>query len=365
MDDKAYMKMALSLAEKGRGFTSPNPMVGAVVVKDGKVVGKGWHEKAGKPHAEVNAIDDAGSLARGATIYVTLEPCNHIGRTPPCTKKIYDAGIKRVVVAMDDPNPDVKGGGLKALKKKGLETTSGVCCLEAKKQNESFIKYIQTKHPFVILKNAVTLDGRTATKDGDSKWITGPASRRFVHMLRHQVDAIMVGIGTVNADNPSLTTRLDGFEGQDPIRIILDTKLSISKDANILQLDSNSDTVIVCGNSVSRENREKISQTGAQVIESEEENGQINMKALMLRLGKMGITSLLIEGGSKVSTSALNAKIVDKVFFFYAPKILGGDDGIPVFQGKGPALMKQSTQIQDVSVRRFEDDVMVEGYVRY
>ena len=252
MNDKAYMKMALSIAEKGRGFTSPNPIVGAVVVKDGKVVGRGWHEKAGKPHAEVNAIDDAGSLARDAILYVTLEPCNHFGRTPPCTQTIYNAGIKRVVVAMNDPNPDVKGGGLSALKAKGIETTSGICVQEAKKQNESFLKFTLTKQPFVTLKNAITLDGRTATKKGDSKWITGPASRRFVHTLRHQVDAIMVGIGTVNSDNPSLTTRLDRGKGIDPTRIILDTQLSISEDANLLQLDSNSDTVIICGNTASK-----------------------------------------------------------------------------------------------------------------
>ncbi len=365
MDDYAYMKMALSLAEKGRGFTSPNPMVGAVVVKNDKVVGKGWHEKAGLPHAEVNAINDAGSMAEGATIYVTLEPCNHHGRTPPCTEKILAAGIRRVVVALADPNPDVAGGGLARLNAEGLETVSGILEQDAAKQNEVFLKYIQTGLPFVILKNAVTLDGRTATRDGDSKWITGPKSRRFVHMLRHQVDAIMVGIGTVRADNPSLTTRLEGFEGKDPVRIILDTRLSISEDANLLQLDSNSGTVIVCGKFKPQDKKKRLIEKGAQVLETELQNGLIDLEALMPRLGKMGITSLLIEGGSHVSTSAMNAKIVDKVYFFYAPKILGGDDGVPVFQGKGPALMRQSVPIRDVSVRRFEDDVMIEGYVRY
>lgn len=365
MDDYAYMKMALSLAEKGRGFTSPNPMVGAVVVKDGKVVGKGRHEKAGLPHAEVNAIDDAGAEAEGATIYVTLEPCNHYGRTPPCTEKILQAGIKRVVVALDDPNPGVKGGGLEALKAQGLETVSGIYEKEAAKQNEVFLKYIQTRLPFVILKNAVTLDGRTATRDGDSKWITNPLSRRFVHMLRHEVDAIMVGIGTVRADNPSLTTRVEGFNGKDPIRIILDTHLSIPEDANLLQLESNSDTVMICGKNIPQDKKKRLVEKGAQVIETKLNNGLIDLKALMPRLGEMGITSLLIEGGSAVSTSALHAGIVDKVYFFYAPKILGGDDGVPMFRGEGPALMRQSLQIQDVSVRRFEDDVMIEGYVRY
>ena len=249
MEDSYFMKMALALAEKGRGYTSPNPMVGAVVVKDGRVVGRGWHEKAGKPHAEVNAIDDAGIHAVGATIYVTLEPCNHTGRTPPCTQKIIQAGITRTVVAMNDPNPDVEGGGIDCLRQAGIQVTDGVCEAEARKLNESFIKFVRTKRPFVILKTASTLDGQIATRTGDSKWVTGEPARLFVHQIRHAVDAILVGIGTVLADDPSLTTRLPDRKGKDPTRIILDTRLSIPENARLLQLDSEADTIIVCGKS--------------------------------------------------------------------------------------------------------------------
>lgn len=246
MNDTYFMEMALELARKGAGYTSPNPMVGAVVVKDGKVVGKGWHQKAGGPHAEVHAIDDAGELATDATIYVTLEPCNHTGKTPPCTEKILRAGIRRVVVAMLDPNP-VAAGGCRYLKEQGLEVTWGTCRESAEKLNEFFIKYATTKRPFVVVKCAATLDGRIATRTGDSKWISGEESRHTVHLIRHQVDGIMVGVDTVKADNPSLTTRLEGMEGKDPVRIILDTRLTIPENAKVLQLKSDSGTLLVSG----------------------------------------------------------------------------------------------------------------------
>jgi len=363
MDDRAYMKMALALSERGRGFTTPNPMVGAVLVKNDKVIGRGWHQKAVKAHAEVNAINDAGDAARGSTLYVTLEPCNHTGRTPPCTRMILEAGINRVVSAMLDPNPDVAGGGLAFLQEKGVETLSGICENRAEKQNEIFIKYIRTKRPFVILKNASTLDGRIATRTGDSKWVTGDASRRFVHQLRHEVDAIMVGSNTVKTDNPRLTTRLEGGNGRDPMRIILDTKLSVPESVKLLQLDSDSDTVIVCGNFVSDDKIRRLEKKGARVLKSEEKNNRIDLEALMPRLGEMGITSLLVEGGSQVSAAILKAGAVDKAFFFFAPKILGGDDGIPICSGPGPLSMEQSIKLNRISVRRFDDDVLIEGYV--
>ncbi len=235
MNDQDYMKLALDLAEKGRGWTSPNPMVGAVVVKDGRIVGRGYHQQPGGPHAEVNAIDDAGDRARGATLYVTLEPCNHFGRTPPCTRKILDAGIRRVVVAMTDPNPGVQGGGNPYLQDQGIQVTTGICEKEARTLNENFITWVTTGKPFVIVKCAATLDGRIATRTGDSRWVTGPASRQFVHRIRHGVDAILVGVETVKKDDPSLTTRLDGETGSDPTRIVLDTHLSIPLTAKMLQ----------------------------------------------------------------------------------------------------------------------------------
>jgi len=361
MNDTTFMKMALVLALKGQGYTSPNPMVGAVVVKDGKIVGKGYHQMVGGPHAEINAIDDAGPSAKGATLYVNLEPCNHTGRTPPCTEKIIQSGIKRVVVGMNDPNPDVKGGGLDYLERKGIPVTVGVCEDEAKRVNEAFIKYSRTKRPFVTVKCAATLDGRIATRTGDSKWVTGPESRKFVHRLRHAADAIMVGIETVKKDDPSLTTRLSDMEGVDPIRIILDTHLSIFETAKILHLDSNSDTIIVTGGSASES--DFVGEKGVRVIDSPAKDGLIDLDLLMDRLGTLSITSLLIEGGSRVIASAFRAGIVEKIIFFYAPKILGGDDGMPVCMGPGPAMMNGCIPIKDITIRRFGDDVMIEGYV--
>jgi diaminohydroxyphosphoribosylaminopyrimidine deaminase/5-amino-6-(5-phosphoribosylamino)uracil reductase len=363
MDDEFFMKLALDLAKKGQGYTSPNPMVGAVVVKDGKVKGRGHHQSAGMAHAEVNAIEDAGSEAIGATLYVNLEPCNHIGRTPPCTHKILDAGIKRVVVAMQDPNTDVTGGGIDFLRHHGIDVKTGICEELAIKLNEAFVKYIGSKRPFVIVKCAATLDGRIATRTGDSKWVTGEQARKFVHEIRHAVDAIMVGIGTIKADNPSLTTRLDAGTGKDPIRIVLDSRLSISPEAKILQLNSDSDTILVTGNSVSQDKKALIAKDGVQIIEQSNIKSQINMDLLMDQLGSRGITSLLIEGGSRIIASAFRFGIVDKVLLFYAPKILGGDDGIPICQGPGAESMNECIRIKNIEVQRFGDDVLIEGYV--
>jgi diaminohydroxyphosphoribosylaminopyrimidine deaminase/5-amino-6-(5-phosphoribosylamino)uracil reductase len=364
MDDQKFMQMALDLAVKGEGFTAPNPMVGAVLVKDGRVVGGGYHQKVGGPHAEVNAIDAAGSQAKGATLYVTLEPCNHTGRTPPCTRKIIQAGIKRVVLAMKDPNPAVAGGGAEFLKQQGIQVTTGVCREQAQKLNEAFIKYVQSGRPFVIAKCAATLDGRIATRTGDSKWVTGEEARRFVHRLRHAVDAIMVGVNTVRTDNPSLTTRLPGGRGKDPVRIILDTHLSIPPDARLLTQASDSDTILVAGRAAGADKIAAFENQGIRVLESTLKDGLIDLHALMHQLGAMEITSLLIEGGSRVLSSAFGAGIVDKIFFFYAPKILGGDDGVPICRGRGAALMGESIAVANIEVHRFGDDVMIEGYIR-
>jgi len=363
MNSELMMNLALELAQNGRGFTSPNPMVGAVVVKDGKIVGKGWHKAYGQAHAEVNAIDDAGELAKGADLYVTLEPCNHYGKTPPCTEKILASGIRRVFVAMDDPNPGVKGGGNEYLRSCGVEVVSGICEAQAKKINEVFIKYTTTKRPFVMIKCAATLDGRIATKTGNSKWISNEESRKFVHQLRHASDAIMIGIGTINVDNPMLTTRLEGMSGKDPKRIILDSRLSISEDATVLNLKSASETIVVSGQDVSADKLLRIKDKGAKVIQLPLKDGRIDLNLLMSELGKLRITSILIEGGGTVIASALKAKIVDKVMFCYAPKILGGDDGVPICKGAGPDLMSESIRVKNIEVRRFGDDVMIEGYI--
>lgn len=363
--DIRFMKAALALAEKGRGRTSPNPMVGAVLVKDGRIIGKGFHEAYGRVHAEVNAIIDAGSGAHGADLYVTLEPCNHQGKTPPCTHKILAAGIRRVVAAMEDPNPDVSGGGLAYLAEHGVEILSGVCRREAEKLNEGWLKFITTGRPFVTLKCAATLDGRIATRTGDAKWISGDASRIFVHRLRDAADAILVGSGTVAADNPSLTARLPQGGGRDPARIVLDTHLSIDEQARVLRLESDSDTILATGFIDSRtaafHKKKRLQQQGVQILETPLENGRISLPALVDRLGEMSMTSLLIEGGAKVIASALKARIVDKIFFFFAPKITGGDDGVPICSGSGAALIADCITVENVKVHRFENDVMIEG----
>jgi diaminohydroxyphosphoribosylaminopyrimidine deaminase/5-amino-6-(5-phosphoribosylamino)uracil reductase len=338
-------------------------MVGAVIVKNGDIVGEGYHEAVGKAHAEINAINDAGSKANGADMYVTLEPCNHIGRTPPCTEKVLEAGIKRVVVAMPDPNPDVKGGGIGYLQQHGIDVKVGVLRRKAINLNEAFIKYSFTKRPFVTVKCAVTLDGRIATRTGDAKWVSGVESRKMVHLIRHASDAIMVGRGTVIADDPHLTTRLENGSGVDPLRVVLDTKLSIPEDARILRQDSDSDTVVVTGDTVSEKKIHRLEKAGARIITMPLKNGRIDLNALMAYLGQRGIASLLIEGGASVTASAFKEEIVDKAIFFFAPKILGGDDGVPVCRGSSATRMQDSIPVKDILVQKVGEDVMIEGYL--
>jgi diaminohydroxyphosphoribosylaminopyrimidine deaminase/5-amino-6-(5-phosphoribosylamino)uracil reductase len=362
MDHEKYMRLALELAAKGAGYVAPNPMVGAVVVKDDRVVGRGYHQALGGPHAEVNAIDDAGEAARGADLYVTLEPCNHHGRTPPCTQKILGAGIRRVVVAMADPNPHVAGGGNGYLAAKGVEVTCGVCEAEAVVLNESFIKFMRTRLPFVVLKMAATLDGRIATRSGDARWVTGPQARAVVHQLRHNMDAIMVGIGTVLVDDPELTTRLEQGRGVDPVRVVLDSRLTISPEARMLNQSSTAETLLVCGPSAPDEKRARLREKGACLIQMPLVADRIDLRALMKELGTRGVTSLLVEGGAEVAGEALKAGIVDKVYFFYAPKIMGGD-GIPICGGKGPEKMSECLPLSRTTVSRAGEDILVTGYL--
>lgn len=358
------MQMALVLAAEGRGCTSPNPMVGAVVVKGGAVVGRGYHQAAGGPHAEVHAIEDAGPAARGATLYVTLEPCNHTGRTPPCTLKIVEAGISRVVIAMSDPNPGVVGQGAAFLRQNGIDVTLGVCREEARVLNEIFIKYILTRRPFVIAKCAATLDGRIATRTGDSKWVTGEPARDFVHEMRHAMDAIMVGVGTVAADDPRLTARRKSGPGKDPLRIVLDTRGRIPAGARVIDPQSAAGTLIVVGVGAASVIASRGLNPGVRVIETATREDRIDMGPLMDLLGGMGITSILIEGGSRVLASAFRAGVVDKACFFFAPIISGGDDGFPICSGAGAERMQDCLRLNRIGVRRFGDDVMIEGYVK-
>jgi diaminohydroxyphosphoribosylaminopyrimidine deaminase/5-amino-6-(5-phosphoribosylamino)uracil reductase len=264
---------------------------------------------------------------------------------------------------MPDPNTDVTGGGADFLKTHGIEVAIGVCEDRAQKLNEIFIKYSRTKRPFVFVKCAATLDGRIATRTGDSKWITNEKSRRFVHRLRSAVDAIMVGINTVRRDDPRLTTRLQDRPGKDPVRIILDTHLTISPDARVLRQKSNAETILVTGSTVSGDKKSALERAGAHVIDLPLKEGRIDLTHLMKQLGSMQITSLLIEGGSQVIASAFRAGIVDKAYFFYAPKILGGDDGVPICKGPGPDLMRRAIPLKDIRVQLFDNDVLIEGYV--
>ncbi len=298
MNEESYMKRALSLAEKGKGITSPNPSVGAVVVQNGQVVGEGWHKGPGLSHAEVEAIDGAGEKAAGATLYVTLEPCNHYGRTPPCTRKILEAGISRVVVGCEDPNPYVSGGGKSFLEAKGVRVDTGVMRTEAETLIEEFIWY--TKHdkmPFVTVKCAATLDGMIAASSGDSKWITNEKSRAYVHRLRHAADAILVGAGTVKADDPSLTARIDGFESKDPLRVILDRDLVIDETAKIFHVVSDADTIIVTSDGVNPSKEAALRNKGCSVWKVPRREDGFDLEAVLERLGALGVMSLFVEGG--------------------------------------------------------------------
>ena len=365
MTDHEYMQKAISLAKTAKGFTSPNPCVGAVVVKNGAVIGQGYHRKAGLAHAEVEAIDDAGPDSVGATLYVTLEPCNHFGKTPPCTHKILQSNIKKVVVGCNDPNPFVNGGGIRFLEENGVEVVTGILKEEAEILIEDFIWYIKNdKKPFVILKTASTLDGRTATAVGDSKWITGRASRAFVHQIRHEVDAILIGSGTLHADDPSLTSRIEGLETSDPARIILDTHLSIKENARVLTQKSNAKTIIVTHLKALEEKRAFFEKKGIQIIDVPLKEGRLDLNELMIKLGQMSFLSVLIEGGSTVAGAALQTGIVNKVLLFMAPRILGGSDGKPMFEGKGPKLIKDALELKNMSVTRFENDILVSGYLK-
>ena len=365
MTDHDFMHKAVCLARSAKGFTSPNPCVGALVVKDGVIVGKGFHRAAGLAHAEVEAINDAGPAAEDATIYVTLEPCNHFGKTPPCTHKIISAGIKKVVVGCKDPNPFVSGGGIQYLQDKGLQVVTGVLEKEARDLIEEFIWYSQNNRtPFVILKSASTLDGRIATATGDSKWITNERSRAFAHKLRHEVDAILVGSGTLHADDPSLTSRIPGIETKDPIRVILDTHLSIREDAQVVTQDSNAVTIVVTGPGVAMEKRARLEQKGVQILEVSLKEQRLDLNELMIRLGQMSVLSLLIEGGSTVSGAALKAGIVNKAMFFLAPRFLGGSDGIPMFKGTGPERIKDAFELSRMTVTPFDTDLLVQGYLK-
>lgn len=362
---RAFMQRALDLAQRAKGRTSPNPLVGAVIVKDGKIIGEGYHKKAGTPHAEIHALNAAGEAAKGATLYTNLEPCCHWGRTPPCTEALIQAGIAQVYVADVDPNPSVAGKGVQQLQNADINVHVGVCRQEASDLNEVHRKYIQTGKPFVILKTAMSLDGKIATASGESQWITSEASRRRGHEVRDAVDAILVGRGTVVRDNPALTTRLQNKEGQDATRIVLDSQGRTRVGARIFNPDSEAGIIVAVTSEAPSENIDALEKAGAEVLTVPAAHGnQVCFRRLMEILGKREITSVLIEGGSEINASALAAGVVDKVMCFIAPKLIGGQEAPGPIGGVGIHSLTEAVNLQRMSVTPIpERDILIEGYL--
>ncbi len=357
------MRQALRLAAQAKGRTHPNPMVGALVVKGGRIVGQGYHRKAGGPHAELLALRAARSRAKGAALYVSLEPCCHVGRTPSCTDAILSAGVREVVVGMRDPNPLVFGRGIRALRRAGLKVRTGLLEEECRRLNEDFCHHIQTGRPLVILKSALSLDGKTATVSGESRWISSPASRAHTHRLRERVDAILVGIGTVLADNPSLTARPSGGKGRDPLRIILDSRLKIPLTAKALNVRSQADTILATTRRSNPKRRADVAAKGAEVLVLREVREGVSLPHLLSVLGRRGIVSLLIEGGGRVSAGALRAGVVNKVIYYLAPMLIGGQQAPGAIGGEGVQRLDDAFRLRDVRTSRLGPDLLVEAYI--
>lgn len=360
-DHLYYMNLAIKLAIKAKGMTSPNPLVGALVVKDGRIIGRGFHIKAGLEHAEIIALEDAGERAKGATLYSTLEPCTHFGKTPPCVDRIIQSGVKKVIIGMIDPNPVNNGKGVRILKTHNIKVEVGFLEDKLKKINESFIKYITKRMPFVTVKVAQSLDGKIATRTGESKWITSDKSRNFSHHIRQYYDGILVGVNTILRDNPTLDA---WFAKKQPIKIVVDSKLSIPQDANIF---SAKNKVILVTLPVSpgqeTENRKILSEK-ARILEVKEKAGQINLKDMIKKLAQLGITSVLVEGGGTLIGSLFDEGLVDKIMFFISPKIIGGREAISSVMGKGVSRIDKAIKLKEMSLKRIGEDFLIEGYVR-
>jgi diaminohydroxyphosphoribosylaminopyrimidine deaminase/5-amino-6-(5-phosphoribosylamino)uracil reductase len=357
-----FMNLAYELARKGRGETSPNPNVGAVVVKAGRVIGRGYHKKAGAPHAEILALEDAGSKAKGAVLYVTLEPCAHFGRTPPCVDTIIKSGIKKAIVGMVDPNPLTNGRGIAKMREYGITVRVGFLEDKLRKLNEVFIKYVTRKIPFVTVKIAQSLDGKIATKTGDSKWITSDKSRAYAHRMRADFDAIMVGVNTVLRDNPKLDA---WFAKKHPIKIVTDSHLSTPENAAIFS--GNSPVIIATIPAVAgqeTDNRNILSQK-AKILEVKEKSGEVNLNDMMKKLGAMEITSIIVEGGGTLIGSLFDEGLVDRVLFFISPKIIGGKESLSSVMGRGISRIDSAIKIRNVALRHLGEDILIEGDAGY
>lgn len=354
--DEIFLKETLRLAQRGAGWTSPNPMVGTVIVKKGKIIGWGYHKKIGNPHAEIEALNSSRGSIKGATLYVNLEPCIHYGKTPPCVKQIIIAGITRVVCSTIDPNPKVNGMGIKKLKEAGINVEVGILEHEARKLNEAFFTFHEKKRPFVALKFAASLDGKIATKTGDSKWITNEEARDFARQLRGNYQAVLVGIGTITADNPHLGARQKGK--REPLRIILDGTLKIPLDSLVLR-DSN--VLIVTTNKSDKEKKLKLMNKDIDILEFKSE--KISISEVLEELYKREIISVLVEGGGSVLGSFADAKMADKVYAFHAPIIIGGQKAVNAFNGAGVAGISDALRLKNLTFKRFADNLLTIGYV--
>jgi diaminohydroxyphosphoribosylaminopyrimidine deaminase/5-amino-6-(5-phosphoribosylamino)uracil reductase len=362
MDEK-YMRLALRLAKKGMGRTSPNPLVGAVVLKGKTIVGRGYHHRAGGPHAEVLALRQAGKKARGATLYLNLEPCAHFGKTPPCTHTILASSISRVVAGMKDPNPVVSGRGIRHLRRRGVTVDVGILREECRELNGPFSKFITTGKPFVTLKAAISLDGKVATRSGDSRWISSQASRNYVHRLRQAMDAVMVGIGTVLKDDPLLTVRLPREKKpHQPLRVVVDSRLRIPLHSQLVRTARLYPTLIATTPAASSAKRGQLAEAQVEVlIIGRISQGRVSLKALMKELARRGVVSVLLEGGSTLTASALREKVVDRLVFFLAPKIIGGERAPGVVGGEGILRLKDAPRVKMLKIRHMGADLVIEG----
>ena len=360
------MTLALRLAVKGLGSTSPNPMVGALVVTRGRIVGQGSHRKAGGPHAEVIALSQAGSRAKGGTLYVTLEPCSHLKkRTPPCVPLVVASGVRRVVVAMVDPNPQVKGNGVAQLTRAGIRVDVGCCEDEARQLNEAYIYRVQTGHPFTILKAGMSLDGKIATASGESQWITGEAARKQAHRLRADTDAVLVGIGTVLRDNPQLTARVTDdplrTTGRQPLRIVVDSRLRIPLKAKVLQDQHRAHTLIATTAAAPASKIKLLKDRGIDVLVLPKAGGHVNLSVLWARLGQLGVTTVLVEGGSDLNAAVLRAGLAQRLMCYVAPLLLGGQDAKGIFGGQSPRRLRSAVSLKNVRIEPIGRDMLIQA----
>jgi diaminohydroxyphosphoribosylaminopyrimidine deaminase/5-amino-6-(5-phosphoribosylamino)uracil reductase len=355
-----FMAFAMKLALKAQGLTSPNPLVGAVVVKNSKIIGRGYHQRAGLPHAEVIALDEAGPRGRGATLYVTLEPCVHFGRTPPCIDRIIKSQIKEVYVGMTDPNPLNNGKGIEVLRQHKIKVGVGFLEEKLRRMNEPFVKYITKKLPYLTVKVAQSLDGKIATGTGDSKWITSDKSRAYAHRLRKNYDAVVVGVNTVLRDNPQLDA---WFSKKQPVKIVVDSQLSVPSDANVFSKNSKVILVTLPSKPGQETENRKILSVKAKILEVKENDGQVNLKDMLRKLAQLEIANILVEGGGTLIGSLFDEGLVDKIIFFISPKIIGGKNAIGSVMGKGIARVDKALKLKGVSLRRLGEDILVEGYV--